>query len=371
MITGFASGKKTTLEKTHQQKKKKKKGGAKSWAHTAPREFFFFAQGTKRKEKKRKKKGSFGPQKMGDVEEFEVKFLSPEQRKSIYDVIWQVNCLTPTKSGGTMGIDAEWLEHKLLALVEDRPYGETDPPGDGHLRPILSIFWTREAESSPVTAFAMVCAPSPDTGREHRFHRLRHEHVDSSVYLAILCGSGATKIMDHLVKRYADVVITLDSLTHVIPYYLRPEFGVARMIDTEATFRRSAAIQQEYTAAKTKEERIAVREKAVRLKSEILKAEEFTPLAECAVRGRADRGVEPDMSYVYAHIVILPAYLHGASFDQLCKPTTPSQPSPPSPPSLSSLPGLYTDSPSSGRKRIASLPMPRPKREPKIPNKYT
>ena len=329
---------------------------------------------------------------MGDVEEFEVKYLSPEQRESIYDVIWQVSCITTTKeavtkttikkgvtkttvtAAVTKGIDAPWLQEKLLALVEDRPYGETDPPGDGHLRPILSIFWTREAESSPVTAFAMVCAPSPDTGREHRFHRLRHEHVENSVYLAILCGSGATKIMDHLVKRYADVVITLDSLTHVIPYYLRPEFGVARMIDTELSFKRSAAIQQEYTAAKTKEERIAVREKAVRLKSEILKAEEFTPLAECAVRGRADRGVEPDMSYVYAHIVILPAYLHGASFDQLCKPTTPSQPSPPSPPSppsLSSLPGLYTDSPSSGRKRIASLPMPRPKREPKIPNKYT
>ena len=295
---------------------------------------------------------------MGDVEEFEVRLLSPEQRKEIYDVIWQVNCLTTNEKGVSTGIDAEWLEVKLLALVEDRPYGETDPPYDGHLRPILSIFWTREAESSPVTAFAMVCAPSPD--REHRFHRLLHEHVETSVYLAILCGSGATKIMDHLVRRYADVVITMDSLTHVIPYYLRPEFGVARMIDTELSFKRSGLIQQQYNEAKTKEERKAVREKAVKLKNEILKAEEFTPLAECAVRGRADRGVEPDMSYLYAHIVILPAYLQGASFDELCKPTNP---------------GLkYTVGPTGRRQRVI-LPMglstTRPKREPKLPKNRT
>ena len=310
---------------------------------------------------------------MGDVEEFEVKYLSREQRQSIYDVIWRVNCITTIKEAVTKttirkgvtktkvteavttGIDEEWLQKKLMALVEDRPYGETDPPGDGHMRPILSIFWTREGASTPVTAFAVVCAPSPDTysdtvEREHRFHRLRHEHVENSVYLAILCGSGATRIMDHLVRRYEDKIITLDSLTHVIPYYLRPAFGVARMIDTEASFRRSIAIQQEYNAAGTKEQKRKVREKALRLKSEILEAEEFTPLAECAVRGRAERGVISDYSYLYAHIVILPAYLHNATFGDLCKPTDSSPGRP-------------------DRKRVEALPMglasTRAKREPK------
>jgi hypothetical protein len=318
---------------------------------------------------------------MGEVEEFEVKFLSREQRKWIYDAIFRVNCITTikeavtktrTKKGVTTtevteavtkGINAEWLEKKLMALVEDRPYGETDAPGDGHLRPILSIFWTREGASSPVSAFAVVCAPSHDTyaspatvEREHRFHRLRHEHVDNSVYLAILCGSGATRIMDFLVKRYEDKVITLDSLPHAIPYYLRPNFGVARMIDTEASFRRSIAIQQEYAVAKSKQHKMKVREKALRLKSELLKAEEFTPLAECAERGRAEEtnkvydeaGKEIDYyTYLYAHIVILPAYLRDASFDDLCK---------------------HTVDPTGRRKRVNATPSPpstRPQREKK------
>jgi hypothetical protein len=286
---------------------------------------------------------------MGDVEEIVVSTLSRAQRESLYDVIWRVNCLTTNNKGVPTGIDADWLQHKLLALVEDRPYGETDEPGDGHLRQIISIFLTREAgASSPVSAFAVVCAPSPE--REHRFHRLLHQHVDNSVYLAILCGSGATRIMDHLVKRYERSIITLDSLTHVIPYYLRPEFGVARMIDTKGSFEDSRKIQERYKSAHTKEDRAAVRESAVKLKKHILPAEAFTPLAECAVRGRVERGVKEDDTYQYAHIVILPADMGEPTFGQLCKTDE----------------SLFTVGPTGLRKRITNT---RPQREPKVPRK--
>jgi hypothetical protein len=50
------------------------------------------------------------------------------------------------------------------------------------------------------------------------------------------------------------------------------------------------------------------------MSNEILKAEEFTPPAECVVRGRE----VPDYDYLQAHIVILPPALGSISFDDLC-----------------------------------------------------
>jgi hypothetical protein len=254
------------------------------------------------------------------MEEIEVASMSPAERAVLYEELRRVNCMTRIRAGVTRGISASFLKDKLRAIVNDAPYGE---PG-GHMRPILTVFLrrangvrTRAGQTRPVSTFALVCAPAP-VG-VHRFHRLRDEHVDRSVFLALLCGTGATEIMRAVVRKYAlemGLVITIDSLAHVIPYYLRPEFGVARMIDTKRTFEKSASIQSAYLRAQTEEAKRRVRADAERMRSEIEKAEEFTPLAECAVRGRE----EPDYTYIQAHIVILPPALDSLSFEELCEP---------------------------------------------------
>ena len=252
-----------------------------------------------------------------EIEEINVASMPPDERAMLYEELRRVNCMTRISPGVTRGINAAFLKDKLRAILRGVPYGE---PG-GHKRRILSVFLrrssavsTRAGQVRPVSAFALVCAPA------RRFHRLRAEHVKRSVFLALLCGSGATDIMRAVVAKYATdqgLMITLDSLTHVIPYYLRPEFGVARMIDTETSFARSGVIQGAYSRASTRDQKRKVRASAESMSNEILKAEEFTPLAECAVRERE----KPDYDYLQAHIVILPPALESISFDELCKPT--------------------------------------------------
>jgi hypothetical protein len=251
------------------------------------------------------------------IEEIDVASMPPEERAVLYEELRRVDCMTRISPGVTRGINAAFLKDKLRAILRGVPYGE---PG-GHKRRILSVFLrrsgavsTRARQVRPVSAFALVCAPA------RQFHRLRHEHVKRSVFLALLCGTGATDIMRAVVEKYATdqgLMITLDSLAHVIPYYLRPEFGVARMIDTEASFARSGVIQRAYRRASTRDERRKVRASAESMSNEILKAEEFTPPAECVVR---ERDV-PDYDYLQAHIVILPPGLESISFEELCKPT--------------------------------------------------
>lgn len=250
------------------------------------------------------------------MEEIEVASTTREARASLYERLCRVDCMTRISARETRGVGPEYLKEKLRAFVEDEPYGE---PG-GNLRRVLSAFVLRDGRTrsgGAVSAFALVCAPA--RAGEHRFHRLRDEHVDRSVFLALLCGTGATEVMRHVVQKYVhgmSLVITMDSLRHVVPYYLRPEFGVARMIDTEHAFATSAAVQEAYGRAYTEAAKAKVRASALKLLPEILKAEEFTPLAECSVRGRT----EQDVSYVQAHIVILPRDLQARSFEELCKP---------------------------------------------------
>ena len=249
-----------------------------------------------------------------EIEEIDVVSMPPEERAVLYEELRRVDCMTRISPGVTRGINAAFLKDKLRAILRGVPYGE---PG-GHKRRILSVFLrrsgavsTRTREVRPVSAFALVCAPA------RRFHRLRHEHVKRSVFLALLCGTGATDIMHAVVAKYATdqgLLITLDSLTHVIPYYLRPEFGVARMIDTEASFARSGVIQRAYRRASTRDQKRQVRASAESMSNEILKAEEFTPPAECVVRERE----KPDYDYLQAHIVILPPGLESISFEELC-----------------------------------------------------
>jgi hypothetical protein len=252
-----------------------------------------------------------------EIEEINVASMRPDERAMLYEELRRVSCMTRISPGVTRGINAAFLKDKLRAILNDVPYGEPR----GHKRRILSVFLrrssavsTRARQVRPVSAFALVCAAA------RRFHRLRDEHVDRSVFLALLCGTGATDIMRAVVAKYATGqgrMITMDSLAHAIPYYLRPEFGVARMIDTKKTFARSGVIQSAYRLAITRDETRKVRADAESMWHEILKAEEFTPLAECVVRGRE----EPDYAYLSAHIVILPTGLESISFDELCKPT--------------------------------------------------
>jgi hypothetical protein len=260
-----------------------------------------------------------------EIDEIDVSSTTREERAGLYEKMRRVNCMTRISETETRGITAEFLADKLTALVNNEPYGE---PG-GTMRRILSVFVMRNTSvltraGNPVAAFALVCAAAPaDT--EHRFHRLKDEHVDRSVFLALLCGTGATEIMNVVVKKYVrdmGLVITMDCLRHVIPYYLRPEFGVARMIDTELAFQKSGAVQKSYKRAFTKAAKQKVRASALKLEPEIRKGEDFTPLAECAFRGRTTE----DISYVQAHIVILPLDLEASAFEDLCK-TTPSLPS--------------------------------------------
>jgi hypothetical protein len=179
-----------------------------------------------------------------EIEEIDVASMPPEERGSravLYEELRRVDCMTRISPGVTRGINAAFLKdaRSFAACLTASPAGTS-------------------GGSSP-SSFDARAPSARGQGKCARVRPRAHEHVKRSVFLALLCGTGATDIMRAVVAKYATdqgLMITLDSLTHVIPYYLRPEFGVAR---TEASFARSGVIQRAYRRASTRDERRACR----------------------------------------------------------------------------------------------------------------
>ena len=165
---------------------------------------------------------------------------------------------------------------------------------------------------STVVAFAVVC----DTVA---FHRLRPEHVANTVYLALLCGTGAWRLVNKLRSEYVDhgVGVTMDALAHTLEYYHQPAFGVVRMIDTAKSFTGSVRLQaahKELLSGPEKKHKLETLASAMLREIEL--GDAFVPAEESAFQGRS----EPDYSYFVAHLVMWPSQI---SFSMMCIPDKP------------------------------------------------
>ena len=206
----------------------------------------------------------------------------------------------PCKNEQGEGIGAAYIKRRLRDLRDDVWYGREDGVRR-RVREVIVLYTARYTRSGvPVaTAYALVCDGGP------MFHRLRQAHVDKSVYLAMLCGRGASHVLRRLLEMYTPrgVAITLDALPHVVPYYVRAKMPPTVMIDTKRAFELSLKLRAAPSEATV--------ESMVR---QIARGEAFVPLAERAYRGRAP----PEHSYEVARMVVLPESLRGLTFAQLC-----------------------------------------------------
>jgi hypothetical protein len=231
-----------------------------------------------------------------EVRRYELGAMGAAERRGLLRSLEGIAC----KNDQNEGVGAAYIKGRLRDLRRGTVYGHEG----GVLRRAREayvLFAARRTRSAePVaTAYALVCDGGP------AFHRLRAEHVEGSVYLALLCGRGASHVMRALVERYTErgVAITLEALPHVLTYYVRPKMPPTVMIDTERAFVLSRRLREAPDAATAR-----------RMLAEIRKGEAFVPVAECAFRGR----VEPAYSYELARLVVLPDRLAGESFASLC-----------------------------------------------------
>jgi hypothetical protein len=233
----------------------------------------------------------------------EVDEIDENERKRLYRTLVGIPCM---RDG--YGVAPSYVRKKLRVLKTHREalYGNDG----GVMRAIRRVYLLyqgphRRSATSTVVAFAVVC----DTVE---FHRLRPEHVPNTVYLALLCGTSAWRLVSALKSEYVDngVGVTMDALSHTIAYYHNPSFGVVRMIDTEAAFRASGTLQKRY-ASLTPSQR---KETAADMLDEIERGDSFTRAAESAFQDRS----EPDYSYLVAHLVMWPEASSAPSFARLC-----------------------------------------------------
>jgi hypothetical protein len=231
-----------------------------------------------------------------DIRRFELGHMAAAERGGFLRTLAGIPC----KNEQNEGIGAAYIKRRLRDLRGDVWYG---PEGGvrRRVREVLVLYTARYTRSGePVaTAYALVCDGGP------MFHRLRQAHVDRSVYLAMLCGRGASHIVRRLVEMYTrrGVAITLDALPHVVSYYVRDKMPPTVMIDTKRAFELSLKLR-----AAPSEATVASMVK------QIAPGEAFVPLAERAYRGRAS----PDHSYEVARMVVLPESLRGLTFAELC-----------------------------------------------------
>ena len=230
----------------------------------------------------------------------EIGDLDVTERTRLYRTLVGIPCM---KDG--YGVAKAYVKDKLRVLKTDPAvrYGNEG----GTMRAIRRVLLLYEgprlrSARSTVVAFAVVC----DTVA---FHRLKPEHVQNTVYLALLCGTSAWRLVSALKSAYVDggVGVTMDALEHTIAYYHNPTFGVVRMIDTEASFRASTKLQTAYASLPPSRRKDA----ADRMVDEIEKGDAFSPAAESAFQGRS----QPDYTYMVAHLVMWPS---APSFAQLC-----------------------------------------------------
>jgi hypothetical protein len=158
--------------------------------------------------------------------------VAHKTRKSLLNTLSEISCIV-----NQLGVDRAFIKKKFGTLLKYGYYGEAH----GVRRVVTDIFVAVD-DANTAVAFSVVCA----FGEPPMFHRLRTGFVKESVYVALLCGTGATEIMDLILDKYETKWITLDSLPHVIGYYLRPAFGEGHMIDSRESFSLSQQFRDTY-----------------------------------------------------------------------------------------------------------------------------
>lgn len=268
------------------------------------------------------------------IERHELRMLSPKALVDLFLSIEEVVCLKDvTEDGKTrqVGIPPHYMKEKFdHLLAHNLEYGEEG----GVKRTAKFVYVYKNAKidrrgdiistSGKPIAFALVCSHG------HIFHRLRPHHVANSVYLAMLCGSNATALYREVLReaRETGKVVTLDSLPHVITYYLRPEFGTAVAIDTEVAFDLSRALQKYFHECKLGTKKLdekKLREYRDRITREIAPGEKFVPVSESSARGH-ERWLQRDRTgYIQAHIVVFDGNTDEIDFDTICIPDSSAQ----------------------------------------------
>ena len=242
------------------------------------------------------------------VETVEVDELDATERTKLYRTLVGIPCM---KDG--RGVMKSYVKDKLRTLKTDGMYGNEG----GTMRAIRRVLLLYEGPKlrsarNTVVAFAVLC----DTVV---FHRLRPEHVAETVYLALLCGTGAWRLVNKLRSEYVDrgVGVTMDALPHTLAYYHQPAFGVVRMIDTAKSFTGSVRLQaahKELLSAPEKKHKLETLTSAMLREIEL--GDAFSLAEESAFQGRS----EPNYSYFVAHLVMWPSQ---ASFNEMCIPDAP------------------------------------------------
>jgi hypothetical protein len=123
-------------------------------------------------------------------------------------------------------------------------------------------------------------------------------------------------------------VVTLDSLRHVITYYLRPEFGKAVAIDTKVAFDLSRDTREYFVECernREKPDKQTLREYRDMIIREIAPGELFVPVSESSHRGHRGEKKERE-GYIQAHIVVFDSNTDNVEFDDICMPDSSAQP---------------------------------------------
>jgi hypothetical protein len=241
-----------------------------------------------------------------------------------------------TEEGKTtqVGIPPHYMKEKFDHLLThnlkygDLEYGEEE----GVKRQAKFVYVYKNAKitrrgdiatSGDPIAFALVCSHGPI------FHRLRPRYVENSVYLAMLCGNNATALYREVLREAHEdkKVVTLDSLRHVITYYLRPEFGKAVAIDTKVAFDLSRDTREYFVECernREKPDKQTMREYRDMIIREIAPGELFVPVSESSHRGHRGEKKERE-GYMQAHIVVFDSNTGNVEFDDICMPDSSAQ----------------------------------------------
>ena len=268
------------------------------------------------------------------IERHELSVLSKEALVDLFRSIKEVVCVKEVTEDGKprqVGIQPDYMEEKFdHLLAHNLEYGEEK----GVKRTAKFVYVYKNAKidrrgdiistSGEPIAFALVCSPGPI------FHRLRPRYVANSVYLAMLCGSNATALYREVLReaRENGKVVTLDSLPHVITYYLRPEFGTAVAIDTEVAFDASRTLQNYFIECRLGIEKLdenKMREYRDSITREIAPGEKFVPVSESSARGHEKRVQKDRTGYMQAHIVVFDSNTDEIDFDTICMPDSSAQ----------------------------------------------
>lgn len=266
------------------------------------------------------------------IERHELSMLSRKALVDLFRSIEEVVCyIDVTEDGKTtqVGIPPHYMKEKFgHLLAHNLEFGDLEYGEEGGVKRQAKFVYvyknakiTRRgdiATSGEPIAFALVCSHGPI------FHRLRPRYVENSVYLAMLCGNNATALYREVLREAHEdkKVVTLDSLRHVITYYLRPEFGKAVAIDTKVAFDLSRDTREYFVECernREKPDKQTLRRYRDMIIREIAPGELFVPVSESSHRGHRGEKKERE-GYMQAHIVVFDSDTDNVVFDDICMP---------------------------------------------------